>query len=110
MLGTVHGPADLRPIMNLHRLDLVSLSLFNLVVRSGSISKGAALAHLAVGAASKRIADLEAALGVALFERHSRGIVLTAAGTALQRHAQRILNDVDVLSADLSDYAAGVEI
>ncbi|NKI96858.1 DNA-binding transcriptional LysR family regulator [Rhizobacter sp. SG703] len=47
--------------MNLHRLDLVSLQLFSLVARSGSISQGAALAHLAVGAASKRITDLEAA-------------------------------------------------
>jgi DNA-binding transcriptional LysR family regulator len=96
------------PNMNVHRLELVSLSLFSLVARSGSISKGAALAHLAVGAASKRITDLEAAVGVALFERHSRGITLTAAGHALLQHAQRILKDVDVLSADLSDYAAGV--
>ena len=38
--------------MNLHRLDLVSLSLFGLVARAGSISKGAELAHLAVGAAN----------------------------------------------------------
>lgn len=94
--------------MNLHRLDLVSLSLFSLVVRTGSISKGAELAHLAVGAASKRIADLESAMGTELFERHSRGITLTAAGEALQRHALRILNDVDLMTADLSDYAAGV--
>jgi DNA-binding transcriptional LysR family regulator len=94
--------------MNLHRLDLVSLSLFALIVRSGSISKGAELAHLAIGAASKRIADLEAAIGTELFERHSRGITLTAAGEALKDHAQRILNDVDLMIADLSDYAAGV--
>ena len=94
--------------MNLHRLDLVSLSLFSLVVRTGSISKGAELAHLAVGAASKRISDLEAAVGAELFERHSRGVTLTIAGQALQRHAQRILSDVDLLAADLSDYAAGV--
>ncbi|WP_341317573.1 LysR substrate-binding domain-containing protein [Paraburkholderia sp. IMGN_8] len=94
--------------MNLHRLDLVSLSLFTLIVRSGSISKGADLAHLAVAAASKRIADLEAAVATELFERHSRGITLTAAGDALHRHAQRILADVDLLAADLSDYAAGV--
>jgi DNA-binding transcriptional LysR family regulator len=94
--------------MNLHRLDFASLSLFNLVARTGSISKGAALAHLAVGAASKRIADLEAAMSVPLFERHSRGITLTAAGSALQQHAQRILRDVDQMNADLSDYAAGV--
>ena len=94
--------------MNLHRLDLVSLALFGLVARSGSISRGAELAHLAVGAASKRISDLEAAVGTPLLERHSRGVTLTPAGQALQRHAQRILGDVDQLAAELSDFAAGV--
>ena len=95
--------------MNLHRLDLFSLSLFSLVARTGSISKGAGLALLAVGAASKRITDLEATVGAALLERHSRGVTLTVAGQALQRHAQRILTDVDQLAADLSDYASGFE-
>ena len=94
--------------MNLHRLDLVSLSLFSLVVRTGSISRGAELAHLAVGAASKRISDLEDSVGAELFERHSRGVTLTLAGQALQRHAQRILADVDQLAADLSDHASGI--
>jgi len=94
--------------MNLHRLDLVSLSLFSQVVRSGSISKGAQLANLAVGAASKRISDLEAAVGAALFERHSRGITPTAAGLALARHAQRILGDVNLLAAELHDHASGI--
>ena len=94
--------------MNLHRLDLVSLSLFSLVVRSGSISRGAELAHLAVGAASKRISNLEDTVGAELFERHSRGVTLTLAGQALHRHAQRILADVDHLAADLSDYASGI--
>ena len=94
--------------MNLHRLDLVSLSLFSLVARTGSISKGAELALLAVGAASKRITDLEAAVGAPLLERHSRGVTLTVAGLALQRHAQRILADVDQLAAELSDYASGM--
>ena len=94
--------------MNLHRLDLFSLSLFSLVARSGSISKGAELALLAVGAASKRITDLEAAVGATLLERHSRGVTLTVAGQALQRHAQRILGDVDQLAAELSDYASGL--
>lgn len=96
------------PAMNLHRLDLVSLSLFCLVVRTGSISKGAGLAHLAVGAASKRMSDLEDSVGAPLLERHSRGVKLTPAGQALHRHAQRILRDVDQLAADLSDHARGV--
>jgi DNA-binding transcriptional LysR family regulator len=94
--------------MNLHRLDLVSLSLYSLVLRTGSISKGAELAHLAVGAASKRITDLEDAVGTPLLERHSRGVTPTLAGQALQRHAQRILADVDQLAAELSDHAQGV--
>lgn len=94
--------------MNLHRVDLVSLSLFTLIARTGSISGGAALAHLAVGAASKRISDLEATVGVALFDRHSRGVTLTPAGEALNLHAQRILGNVEQLAADLSDYARGV--
>ena len=94
--------------MNLHRVDLVSLSLFGLVARSGSISKGAELAALAVGAASKRLSDLELAMGTTLLERHSRGVTLTQAGMALQRHVQRILGDVDQMAADLSDYASGL--
>lgn len=94
--------------MNLHRIDLVSLSLFNLVARTGSISQGAALAMLAVGAASKRMTDLEAAFGVSLLERHSRGVKLTPAGEALHRHVQRILGDVEQMGADLSDHAKGL--
>lgn len=94
--------------MNLHRLDLVSLSLLNTVVRTGSISKGAASAHLSIAAASKRISDLETAVGADLFERHSRGVILTLAGQALHRHAQKILSDVDQLAAELSDHAKGV--
>ena len=94
--------------MNLHRIDLVSLSLFNLVARTGSISQGAELAMLAVGAASKRITDLEIAFGVPLLERHSRGVHLTSAGAALHLHVQRILADVDHMSADLSDHAKGL--
>ena len=94
--------------MNLQRLDLTSLSLFTLVVRTGSISQGAALAHMAIGAASKRITDLEAAVGVALLERHSRGVRTTPAGQVLFDRARAVLQEVEHLSAALSDYASGV--
>jgi DNA-binding transcriptional LysR family regulator len=94
--------------MNLHRLDLISLSLFIQVVRTGSISKGADRVHLAIGASSKRITDLEAAVGVALLERHSRGIRPTPAGMVLFERARSVLREVEHLSADVSDHAAGV--
>lgn len=94
--------------MNLNRLDLVSLSLFVQVARVGSISKGAEQVNLALGAASRRLSELEAALGTPVFERHSRGVVLTVAGIALRRHAERILDDVRQLTAELSDYSRGL--
>ncbi len=94
--------------MNLHRVDLVSLSLFHLVARTGSISQAAGLAALAVGAASKRITDLEAAFGVPLLERHSRGVRLTPAGEALHGHVLRLLAEVDQMDANLSDHAKGL--
>ncbi|MBA3597293.1 MAG: LysR family transcriptional regulator [Methylibium sp.] len=94
--------------MNLHRYDLVTLALFVLAVRCGSISQAAVQARLALGAASKRIADLEQSVGAALLARHPRGVRTTPAGQALYTHAQRILMDVESLAADLADYAAGV--
>lgn len=94
--------------MNLHRLDLVSLDLFAQVARAGTISMAAERSHLALAAASRRIAELEQTVGASLLERHSRGVRLTAAGEALLVHAQRILGEVDRLAADLSDHARGV--
>jgi len=57
--------------MNLQRLDLTSLSLFTLVVRTGSISQGAALAHLAIGAAS----DMSVAFAAGAFDVFTRQAV-----------------------------------
>ena len=52
--------------VNLDRLDLVSLSLFSLVVRTGIASRGAELAHRGGGAASKRISDRADVVGAEL--------------------------------------------
>ncbi|MFC6046870.1 LysR family transcriptional regulator, partial [Methylobacterium hispanicum] len=51
------------------RFDLVDLSLFRHVVEAGSITHGAARAHLALAAASTRIRGLEESLGAALLTR-----------------------------------------
>ena len=75
--------------MNLHRLDLVSLSLFSLVARTGSISKGAELARLAVGAASKRISDLEAAVNSELLKAK----VMVLGTSAAKRSPKATVND-----------------
>lgn len=94
--------------MNLARIDLVTLSLFVAVARQGSISAGARQSHLAVGAASKRISDLESALGTSLLFRNAAGVELTDAGQACLAHALRILREVEQMTGTLSDYAHGV--
>ncbi|WP_052485921.1 LysR family transcriptional regulator [Caballeronia cordobensis] len=69
--------------MNPNRLDFANLSLYTLVVKTGSISNAAQFNNLAIGAASKRISDLELALDTGLLARHSRGVPATPAGKAL---------------------------
>lgn len=94
--------------MNPARFDLVTLALFVNIAREGSISGGARLSHLAVGAASRRISDLEAALGTPLLYRQASGVELTEAGQACLTHAQRVLHEVGLLAGSLSDYAHGL--
>jgi DNA-binding transcriptional LysR family regulator len=94
--------------MNLARIDLATLSLFIAVARLGSISAGARQSHLAVGAASKRISDLESTLGTPLLYRNASGVSLTDAGQACLAHAQRVLREVEQLAGTLSDFAGGV--
>lgn len=55
------------------RLGLDDLDLFRHVVEAGSITAGAARAHLALAAASSRIRRMEEALGARLLERSRRG-------------------------------------
>lgn len=94
--------------MNFSRFDLVTLALFAAVARHGSISAGARQLHLAVGAASRRIADLETALNAPLLYRHASGIELTEPGQACLTHALRILKDVEQMAGMMSDYSAGL--
>jgi DNA-binding transcriptional LysR family regulator len=92
----------------LHHLDLAALRLVVAVVRSGSISGGAAASHLSTAAASQRISELEARLGAHLFRRHPRGVVPTAAGERVAAYARDVLSLTVALEEDLSDGAQQV--
>jgi DNA-binding transcriptional LysR family regulator len=90
------------------RFDLVDLSLFRHVMEAGSITHGAARAHLALAAASTRIRHMEEALGAALLVRGRQGVTPTQAGRTLLQHARQILRQADRLREDLSAYAGGL--
>jgi DNA-binding transcriptional LysR family regulator len=90
------------------RFDLSDLRLFRHVVEAGSITAGAARAHLALAAASTRIRNMEEALGAALLVRGRQGVTPTQAGRTLLQHARLILQQAERLREDLSAYAGGL--
>jgi DNA-binding transcriptional LysR family regulator len=88
--------------------DLTDLRLFLAVLEAGSITHGAAEAHLSLAAASERLRDMETAGGVKLLERGRRGTVPTEAGTALAHHARLVLRQLAQMHAELGDIAKGL--
>ncbi len=91
------------------KLDPVSLRLFVAVMEENAIARAAAAReHIAASAASRRLAELEDALGVDLFARSNRGSEPTAAAYALLHMARGVLNDLDGIAAQMGDYRAGV--
>ncbi len=74
--------------------DLTDLRAFARIADLGSLSGAARALGMPKSSASRSLARLEAAAGSALIERSTRHLRLTDAGRLLQRHAQRILDDV----------------
>ena len=96
-------------LINPARVDFVTLRLFCAVAQSGSITKGAQACHLALSAASRRLADLEAATGAQLLERSAQGITLTPAGHAAMQHAMRLFQGFEQFGNELAEYSRGVK-
>src|SRR5258706_14636633 len=89
------------------RPDLQTLALFVRICELKSITKAAQASHIALAAASRRIAVLEEQFGVQLLYRTAKGVELTPAGTAMLFHARQLMGQVDQLRAELSDYTKG---
>ena len=80
---------NVKPLSDLPPLEL--LRSFEAAARSLSFTEAAAELHLTQSAVSRQIQQLEQSLGVLLFERRHRAIVLTEAGRILQRAAVECL-------------------
>lgn len=74
----------------MNRLDSDLLRTFVAIAEAGSVTEGAARVFRTQSAASLQIKRLEAIVGRSLFERHGRGVALTADG----RHLLLIAKDV----------------
>ncbi|WP_072801671.1 LysR family transcriptional regulator [Rhodococcoides yunnanense] len=87
-------------------MNLENLRAFVLTAAEGSMARAAPLMYLSVSALSRRIQDLERELGVKLFDRTSRGIVVSAVGRRLLDHARQVLSAMDEVYAAASDEEA----
>ena len=91
-------------------LTLDQLRTFVAVVDSGSFRSGAAKLSRVQSAVSHAIANLEAQLGLALFDRSGHRPVLTLEGKALLTNARDILLRVDAMRARARGLGEGVEL
>ena len=73
---------------------LKQLRYFVAVAEKGSVIGAAQILSISQSAVTEALKNLEADLGVALFERHARGLDITHSGHQFLRHATKILSDV----------------
>ena len=71
-------------------MELSDLLTFSAVARLGGITRAADELNTVQSNVTQRVKALEAEIGTALFERHSRGMTLTGAGRRLLPYAQRM--------------------
>jgi DNA-binding transcriptional LysR family regulator len=86
-------------------LSVTRLRVLKEVAYRGSFSAAAQALSYTQSAISQQVATLEAEAGIALLERHPRGVSLTAAGQTLVAHAEGILARLDAADAALSAIA-----
>lgn len=87
-------------------MDIAQLKTLIHVAELGSLSKAADRLHIAQPALSRQIRLLEKELGIYLFERHGRGMVITEVGRDVLDHAIRIMAEMDFIRATASGTGA----
>jgi len=78
-------------------MDLRRLRTFVAVAELGTVSKAALRLRIGQPALSRQIADLQQELGLRLFDRVGRGLVLTVEGEQLLADCRRVLTDFDAV-------------
>lgn len=90
----------------MEHMDLLALVDFNLVARHGGVGRAARAAGRPKATLSRRVAELEADLGLRLFERGGRALRLTQEGRALYERTAALLTELDETAAGISSGAS----
>lgn len=73
------------------------------VAELGSLSKAADRMNIAQPALSRQVRMLEEELGITLFARHGRGMVVTEQGQDILKHAARVMAELEDIRATAAD-------
>src|SRR3954468_21775097 len=82
-------------------IDLESLEIFNAVVEHGGVIRAAGKLNRVQSNVTTRIKQLEERLGLQLFRRQGRSLVLSPEGELLQSYAQRLFRLADEAESEL---------
>ena len=84
-------------------LDWDKLRIFHAAAEAGSFTHAADKLHLSQSAISRQVSALEHDVGVPLFNRHARGLILTEQGELLFRTAHDVLLKLENVRARLTE-------
>jgi len=84
-------------------MDWDQLRIFNAVAEAGSFTRAGKKLNLSQSAVSRQIGALENALGVPLFHRHARGLVLTEPGEDLFETVKEVAAKLTMATARLNE-------
>lgn len=90
-------------------MELRVLRYFLTVVHEENITRAADILHITQPTLSRQLAAMEEELGVRLFDRGSRRIVLTEEGMLLRRRAEEIISLADKTEQELAVQGASLE-
>jgi DNA-binding transcriptional LysR family regulator len=83
-------------------MDWDKLRIFHAVAEAGSFTHAASSLNLSQSAISRQVSALEHELGVPLFHRHARGLVITEQGETLYQAAHDVLLKLDAVKSKLT--------
>ncbi|WP_297327251.1 LysR family transcriptional regulator [uncultured Bartonella sp.] len=84
-------------------LDWDKLRIFHAAAEAGSFTHAAQTLHLSQSAISRQVSALEQDVGVPLFQRHARGLIMTEQGEILYRTAHDVLMKLENVRSKLSE-------
>ncbi len=84
-------------------LDWDKLRIFHAAAEAGSFTHAADKLHLSQSAISRQVSALEQDVGVKLFHRHARGLILTEQGELLYRTANDVLLKLEGVRSRLTE-------